>query len=158
MPETAQPIGRSLNFQIPLAKHLTERRGEAFEWGMTDCVMFALDCLDLVLESPLVRPVLGYTDRAGALAAQNAHPFLESIAAQTALDKIRPYMRLTGDIAYCPHDDGLPSVFVIEGGNAWTVWCDDTPSNTRRYCGIQAIPARLLPWDKYQLYRVGHSI
>jgi hypothetical protein len=155
MPETAQPIRRSLNFQIPLAKHLTERRGDAFEWGMSDCVMFALDCLDLVLESPLVRPVLGYTDRAGALAAQNAHPFLESIAAQTRLKEINPAMRQTGDMAYCTHDDGLPSVFVIEGGNAWTVWCDDMPAPRVGYAGIQAIPARLLPWEKYRLFRVG---
>lgn len=157
MPENVQPIRRSLNFHIPLAKHLTERRGEAFEWGMSDCVMFALDCLDLVLESPIIRPALGYVDRAGALAAHNAHPFLESIAAQTALQEINPAMRQTGDIAYCTHDDGLPSVFVIEGGNAWTVWCDEMPAPRVGNAGIQAISARLLPWDKYKIYRIGTS-
>lgn len=148
-------IRRSLNFQIPLTKYLSERRGDPFIWGMTDCVMFAVDCLDIILERPIIRPALGYVDRVGAVMGQAEHPFLATIQTQTKVTRINPHLRQTGDIAYALSDDGVPSVFIIEGNQAWTAYDPEQPENIRKLSGVLPIPARALPHQQYEFYRIG---
>ena len=112
-------MSRVVDWPERLLQTVADWENVPFVWGSTDCLSFALDCIEAVRGNPLVDEIPAYSD------AKEARRALRDMGAREIenafmmhLDPIPVSMAQRGDVGVIVQEDGTQSAMVCVGP-AW---------------------------------------
>jgi hypothetical protein len=90
-------------------------KGRPFEWGRTDCVCFAIHCIQAMLGSPVRVPKLSYRSQSEAAEFLKTYRFTDELKKQLGAIEVPLTFAQRGDLIVV-EEDGLEKVSVHLGG------------------------------------------
>lgn len=109
---------KNQNFYQDLVGYINNTQGLAFEWGVRDCVTYAIGALELMIGRAVEKPDFGYRTKEEAFEFAQRYSLAVGMRAQLGAYEVTHRFHQPGDIAIVQRH-GLECAHVVLGKHAF---------------------------------------
>ena len=90
---------KTLNYHQALTNYINATLGQPFEWGVTDCITYAIGAIEAMIGSEVIKPEFDYQTPKEALGFAQSWTLEAGMREQLQAYDVAPHFHQPGDIA-----------------------------------------------------------